>query len=222
MKKRALLLLGIVACALFASVPARADHEFVIQAFDASTNYGDVVTLSARLLDTDDNDCAGGPPCPESGDQVDFYVDGDYVGTDITNAGGFAYLLISVAQEWHTGAHEFRAQYDRHSLPANPATDTAVLTINREVMAMAAREGYFEAQLLTDDNEPVSGLPVRFHFNGPNGENDFCLAYTDFDGNASCVPVTGAGISPLDVVEYWATFDGNGDYVEASDSSTLL
>lgn len=220
MKKRAILVLATILCATMAGVPARADHDFVIQGFDATTNYGDDVTLVARLLDTDEDpdDCAGGPPCPESGKQVDFYVNGAYVGTDITNAGGFAYLLLVAEQIWHVGTHEIRVQYDRDSLPINPATDTAVLTINKEPTIMTAREGYLEARLTTDDNEPVIGQLVRFEFNN----NEFCLSFTDFDGVGRCLPVTGVGVSRADIVQYTAEFDGTSDYVASSASETIF
>lgn len=212
--------IGLVLLVGLAPMVASADHDIHFQTpgFNAAAAYGDPVTLSARLLDGDD-DCHNGPPCPESGKQVDFYVDGEYVGTDISNSGGYAYLLITAMQKWHVGAHEIRAQYDRAS---PPATVTSTLTISKEITAITARDGYLEARLLDNDNVPVTGQAVTFWLVHPLSETELCTAFTDFDGIARCIPVTGAGVTPIDSIEYRAAFTGTGDYYGTSDNAKLL
>lgn len=208
---------GLVALVALAPIAARADHEHYFQTpgFNSSTAYGDPVTLSARLLETDDDDHCPPNPCPARGSQVDFYVDGEYAGTDVTNSGGYAYLLITSAQKWHVGSHTVRAQYDRTGAPA---TVTSTLTIVKETTILSAREGYYEARLLDDDNVPVTGQAVTFSLGGL----ETCTAFTDFDGNARCIPMTGAGLSPLNAVQYEARFVGTGDYLESTATANLL
>lgn len=201
---------------------ASADHSTFIVAFDSSTAYGDLVTLKAQLLEPED-DCFG-RACPVVGRQVDFYVDGAYVGTDVTNSGGFAYLLIESAQAWHPGTHEIRAQYDRFVVPSRPAVALAKLTIAPEATLLAAHDGYLEAQLTDDDNVPLVGFAVRFSKPTAAGDHEICTAFTDATGTARCVAATGAGVTPLDhaASEYRATFAGTGDYVRAVDAAVLV
>lgn len=212
---------GLVLAVTLAPVVARADHDHYFQTpgFDSSTAYGDPVTLSARLLEVDNEDNCPPNPCPAREKQVDFYVDGEYVGTDRTNSGGYAYLLITAAQKWHVGQHSIRAQYDRTGAPA---TVTSTLTIIKEVTVMSARDGYLEARLLDDDNVPVTGQAVTFYTISPLPEHEVCTAFTDFDGNARCIPVTGAGVTPLDSAMYRADFTGTGDYEGSTDTAALL
>jgi hypothetical protein len=212
---------GLVAMIALAPMVARADHDHFFQkpGFDSATDYGDPVTLSARLLEVDHDDNCPPNPCPSTGKQVDFYVDNEYVGTDITNSGGYAYLLITSAQKWHVGSYTIRAQYDRAT---PPATVTSTLTISKEATLMTARDGYLEARLLDNDNVVVTGQSVTFWLVSPAGEHELCTAFTDLDGVARCIPVTGAGMTPINAPKYRAVFNGTGDYVESSDDATLL
>lgn len=86
--------------------------------------------------------------------QVDFYFDGAYVGTDITNSAGYACLRIADSSAWHVGAHAIRAQFERY--PRGAATDLAVLTVGAETTELVAREGYLEARVTDDDANPRS------------------------------------------------------------------
>lgn len=213
----------LVAGALLAALAptAAADHDYFLVGFDASTSYGDSVTLKAQLLEPD-SDCPR-HGCPVSGRQVDFYVDGDFVGTDVTNSGGFAYLLIEAAPAWHVGEHEIRAQYDHRASPASAATVVTVLTIVEETTVLAAHDGYLEARLTDDDREALVGFAVTFWKDSPLGEHEICTAFTDGTGTARCVDATGAGVTPLDhaATEYRATFAGTSDYVAAGDAAVL-
>lgn len=199
--------------------PAAADHNRFLVAFDAAAAYGDTANLRAQLLDP--SDFCPVNPCPVAGAQVDFFVDGAYQGTDVTNSGGFALLNVA-SPAWHPGDHVILARYDRFSNPGNPATDTAVLAIAQEATLLAARDGYLEARLTDDEGSPLAGLPVRFYATSPAGDHDLCTAFTDPGGDARCTAATGAGVSPLDVAAYTASFDGTADYVAASDGANLL
>jgi hypothetical protein len=211
---------GLVAMVALAPMVASADHDhYFAPGINAATAYGDPVTLSARLLETDSDDHCPPNICPAVGKQVDFYVDNEYVGTDVTNSGGFAYLLLTAAQKWHAGTYTIRAQYDRAS---PPATVSSVLTINRETTALTARDGYLEARLLDNDNVVVTGQPVTFKLISPAGEHEACTAFTDLDGVARCVPVTGAGVTPVDALMYKAVFGGTGDYIGAEDTAPIV
>ncbi len=217
---RLLLCAAVVVAALAAAVPARADHGFVITASDATTAYGDTVTLNARLVDPDSGCFTSF--CPASNRQVDFYVDGAFVGTDLTNSGGYAHLLIVADPTWHVGSHVITARYERES-PA--ATDDAVLKIVSETTGVDARDGYLEAQLLDNDGAALVGFAIRFHVTGPDAEeHDLCTAFTDATGSARCTPVSGVGVTPFDAAEttYTATFDGTGDFTASEGTATLL
>lgn len=213
------LIVALIVAAALAPMAASADHNafFFSPAFNSSTAYGDPVTLTARLLEPD-HDCPDNA-CPESNRQVDFYVDGEFVGTDVTNSGGYAHLLITAAQKWHVGSHQIRAVYER-AIP--PATITSTLTITKETTDLTAQAGYLQARLLDNDNVAVTGQPVTFWLITPAGEIEACTAYTDLDGNARCVPATGAGTTPADTVMYRAAFAGTGDYIGAEDTAALL
>ncbi|MCA1812571.1 MAG: hypothetical protein LC624_01310, partial [Halobacteriales archaeon] len=200
---------------------ASADHETFLVGSDSATQYGDAAHLRAQLWTLCGfNDQS---TCPVNGAQVDFYVDGAYVGTDISDAGGYADLLAS-SQDWHVGTHVVTAQYDRFTTPSTPATVDSTLTVVQEATATTASRGYLQAQLLDDENAALVGFPVRFYVTDPLGNtHDICTAYTDATGTARCLPVTGAGLSQanLDATRYTASFDGSGDFV-ASDGSANL
>lgn len=196
---------------------ARADHSYFLEASPATTRYGDDVTLTARLRDGNAA-CVGGP-CGVPGVEVDFYVDGAYVGTDVTNSGGYAYLLLTSQASWHAGSHAVRVQFDRFSFP-DPAVATTTLTVLSEVTVLAARDGYLEARLTDDDAAALEGFAIRFDKDG----QELCTAFTDSAGAARCLPWTGAGATPLDAAAggYTATFAGTGDFVASSDGAVLV
>lgn len=220
--KRSLKLVSLCAILALFLVPtaARADHTFFLNGFDSSAEYGDTATFTAQLMTTS---CFFQPdPCPVSGAQVDFYVDDIFFGTDITNQGGFAFLLAS-SPNWHAGEHEIRAQYDRSSDPSDPATVLSTLTIAKEVSSLTARDGYIEAEVLDNDGTAVTGVAVRIDLIGPNGDTELCTAFTDAAGVARCTAVSGAGATPLNLdPNYRATFAGTGDYVGSSDTATII
>lgn len=199
---------------------AAADHGTFIVAGDSATDFGDAVTFAARLLEPD-SDCAFNV-CPVVGRQVDFYIDGAYLGTDVTNSGGYAYLRVEDSSAWHVGIHEIRAQYDRYH--GGAAVDLGVLTVTEETTVLVAREGYFEARLTDDDATPLAGELVRFSYVSAAGEQDVCDAYTDLDGVASCASENGAGVTPLDLAQtsYKATFDGTSDLLASTDDGALV
>lgn len=213
-----LIVAGVLTTALVAAPPAAADHTVAIVAFDAATSYGDAVTLAARLVDP--SDFCPSAPCPVIGRQVDFYVDGAYVGTDVTNSGGYAYLLLTAAPSWHAGAHDVRVQYDRAS--GGAATDAATLTISPEATVLAVRDGYLEARLTDDDGAALAGFAVAFYATSPLGTHDLCTAFTDGTGLARCSGQVGAGATPLDALTYGATFAGTRDYVGSGGRANLL
>lgn len=222
--RSALITLGLLIMAsIVVPLPAAADHNTFVVASDAATNYGDAVTLKGQLLDREDFGCTPNP-CPVSGRQVDFYVDGAFVGTDVTNSGGYAYLLLTAAPNWHAGTHEVRVQYDRRNTPTAPAVDLATLTISPEVTIVDAQTGYLRATVNDDDNTPLEGQSVRFTVTDPNGEvRNLCTAVSDADGNAQCTQaLVGAGIAPLGLIQYEARFDGTGDYVADLDAAFLV
>jgi hypothetical protein len=152
--KAAWVLGSLLLTAAFVAPTAAADHDLYLIASNATTAYGDSVTLSAQLWNPNGFTC----PCPVSGRQVDFYVDGAYVGTDVTNSGGFAYLLVA-SPTWHVGTHVIRAQYDDFESPATPATATAILTIVQETTVLEARDGYLGARLTDEEGNPWPGWP---------------------------------------------------------------
>lgn len=210
-----------LALATLPTIPlAAADHTSFLTGADVATQYADPVTFSARLAEPN-SDCPLGS-CPLTSRQVDFYVDGAYVGTDVTNSGGFAYLRIDDTSAWHVGLHSVRAQYDRSA--GGAATITTKLTVSQETTVLVAREGYFQARLTDDDANPLAGADVRFSYVSPAGEQNVCHAYTDADGVASCVPLTGAGLNVVNAAEasYKATFDGTSDFVASTDNGALI
>lgn len=220
--KTSLTLAAVLLATAFVPGPAGADHTTFLLAADAATNYGDAVTLVGQLLDTNDF-CPGGPPCPVGGRQVDFYVDDAYVGTDVTNAGGFAYLLLTAAPSWHAGDHSIRVQYDRSNSPGVPAVATSVLTIRPEVTVVDAQAGYLRATIADDDGAALGGKSVRFTVTDPQGGvHDICTAVSDATGNAQCTGIVGAGLNPAGLLQYEARFDGTGDYVGDTDAAYLI
>lgn len=218
--RKALFLVGMAFVTAILPGTANADHNNFLIGFASAGSYGDVITFKAQLVEPDP-DC-GGTTCPISNRQVDFFVDGQFIGTDVTNSGGYA-ILNAASQDWHVGNHRIDVRYDRSSGGA-PATVISQLTIVPEGSLLAARSGYLEARLTDNDNTPMSGFAVRFHVTTPNGEQELCTAFTDAAGNARCTPATGAGLSPLDAAEttYHATFDGTSDYSGSSDDATLV
>lgn len=214
---RSLLVPSLLALTLPILPLAAADHGPLLLGADVATNYGDAVTFRARLVEPWWG-CPNGL-CSLPGRSVDFYVDGAYAGSDVTNSGGYAYLLIADTSAWHAGAHEVRAQYDRFD--GGATTALSALTVSPEPTRLLAREGYAQSRLTTDDAAPLAGALVRFSLVTPAGEREVCHAYTDADGVASCVPVAGVGVSPTGAASYKATFDGTGDYAASTDGGAL-
>ncbi|GAC1408837.1 MAG: hypothetical protein NVSMB57_00750 [Actinomycetota bacterium] len=214
-----------VMAAAFLPTAAHAAPNFKLTTSNVTTHYGDPVTLDATLLEQS-FDCGYPAPgyCPVQHAQIDFSVDGKYVGSAFTDLGGIARLLIVPSQDTHVGAHSVRASWDLPTNPGSAVIATATLTVTKDPTTVTAHKGYFEAQLLDDENTPLSGQAVRFHVTTPNGEQNVCTAFTDASGTARCVPVTGAGLSHLDLEQttYTATFDGTHDYVASSGSATLV
>lgn len=202
--------------ALAAAAPtAVASHDSEIVADDAEATFGDTVTLTATLFEDDGSDC----PCPHDDKQVDFYVDGEYVGTDLTDEAGNADLRIDLPRNWHPGNHTILAEWDGEDDHRVPVNDTATLTITKEATELTAHDGYLEAHLTDDEDQPLAGQPVTFT-STVTGE-EICTAYTDGDGLATCTPTTGAGIQN-GLVDYTATFAGDADFEGASDSATWI
>lgn len=221
--RRRLQVLAICAMLVVAVAPlAAAEHtEHDIEAFDASGDFGDEATLTARLVHTEaggfsDEDC----PCPEEGEQVDFLVDGEFVGTDRTDENGEADLIVDLDRDWHPGDHTITARYDTED--GHEVTDTAILTISEETTELEAHDGYLEAQLTDDEDDALVGEPVNFTVLLPGGqEQHVCTAFTDGTGTASCLPFTGAGIQN-DAVAYRADYAGDEDFRSASDTASWL
>lgn len=199
---------------LAAAAPtATASHDAEMVADDQEAAFGDAVTLTATLFEEDD-EC----PCPADDKQVDFYVDGEYVGTDLTDEAGNADLRIEMPRDWHPGNHTILAEWDGDDDHRVPANDTATLTITKETTELTAHDGYLEAQLTDDEDEPLAGQPVTFTTTVAGQTQEICTAYSDGTGLATCTLATGAGIQHA-VVSYEATFAGDADHVSASDSA---
>lgn len=206
----------LVTAAIVAPTAAADDWDFYLVADDATTAYGDSAVLRAQLWDPDGFNC----PCPEPGRQVDFYVDGVYVGTDVTNSGGFAYLVVG-SPDWHVGTHVITAKYDDYVSPGTPSQDDAVLTIVQETTVLEARDGYLEARLTDNEGNALEGFPIRFSATSPLGIHDLCIAFTGSDGVARCSGQVGAGITPADGVAYNADYDGSLDHAASADTGNL-
>ncbi|MHB8513098.1 MAG: hypothetical protein ACYDCC_13075 [Actinomycetota bacterium] len=227
MKKRfhrSMLVVAIIgACFVPIASHAAESDCCTLTASDATTTFNDPVTLQAVFLEVNPTDCPSG--CPISRSQIDFSIDGAYVGSAVTDQGGIARLIVTPAQDMHVGRHSITASHDFDSFPADVLTSSATLTISKDATTLTAHKGYFEAQLLDDENAPLSGAAVHFHVTGPDrAEHDICNAFTDAAGNARCIPVTGAGLTIADVTQthYTATFDGTGDYVGSSGGADLI
>lgn len=222
--RRPLLAIAIATVLVIATAPApaTADHEETeIVAFDATGDYGDDVALQAQLFETHpfDDEC----PCPEEGEQVDFLIDGEYVGTDITDEGGYADLKIDLDRDWDAGEHTITARFDHeHDDVAVSETDTATLTILEETTELDAHDGYLEAHLTDDEDDPLVDAPVNFTAILPTGDEvHVCTAFTDGDGFASCPPITGVGISN-DLVTYRADYIDDDNHLPSNDTASWL
>lgn len=206
--------LALVLVLAGAAPTAVASHDREMVADDAAAEFGDTVTLTATLFEEDGSDC----PCPEGDKQVDFYVDGEYVGTDLTDEAGNADLLVDLPRDWHPGNYTILAEWDGDDDHRVPVNDTATLTITREATELRAHHGYLEAQLTDDEDASLAGQPVTFTTTVAGQTVEICTAYTDGSGLATCTPLTGIGVQNA-VVNYTATFAGDEDFVSASDEA---
>lgn len=204
------------------ALPAFADSDAYIVLPNAQTKYRDSVTFVARLLDPTGAGC-NAVPCPEPGGEIHFYVDGSYMGSSVTDLGGYAYLRLDALPEWHVGNHVLQAVYHRYVENVPPALATATLTIKAEVTKLTARDRYLEAELRDDEGNALVGYEVIFSVTIPeHGDEPICSAITDHTGTARCSSPSGFGVGRANSGEYNVDFFGTADYVPSRDQGNLL
>ncbi|MCL2115851.1 MAG: hypothetical protein FWH29_06490, partial [Methanobrevibacter sp.] len=175
-----------------------------------SGKYKDNVTLTANITDN------GGYPVANL--TVFFYVAGEYVGTNVTDANGFVSHRYTVAS---AGNLNYTLVYNGSNLNYNRVNVSTILNflrlntsivVNSVVYGNSGAPVRLNATIYDERNEAVAN--VTLHFYGISG-GYYNFSVTDSNGQAEVYysfPVTGNHT-------WYAVFEGNGNYT-ASNSST--
>ncbi len=184
---------------------------------DVAGVIGEVINLTATLTN---NDTSAGIPDKT----ITFKVDGNVVGTAVTDASGVATLPIQIPEGFGEGAHVITASFAFDGT-YRPSEDTATCTISKADTTMTADDKTarigatvsLSATLKrTHDNAPIVGRTVNFSVDG----TAVVSGVTDASGVATSdyVVPEGAGVGTRVIT---AAFAGDGDYNPSTDDSTL-
>ncbi|NOQ55510.1 MAG: hypothetical protein GQ477_01750 [Nanohaloarchaea archaeon] len=175
---------------------------------DSNPNVGDVVNLSAELFNSTEDAIEG--------QNVSFYYNGTYIGSDITNSSGWAVL------EWDTiGVTESGVFFINVTYPGNSTiyadesyNDTLEITMTYRYMSV------HEADNVTDAKWSLMGIPLDFNYYcyaGMGGCND-SYAF-DVDESESNFTIDNKGDS-VDVVAYVSSDFDASTYMVCSSSDS--
>ncbi|MCL2115122.1 MAG: hypothetical protein FWH29_02750 [Methanobrevibacter sp.] len=179
----------------------------------ASGKYKDNVTLTANYTDN------GG--FAVAGLVVDFYVAGQYIGTNTTTANGIVYHSYTVAS---AGNLNYTVEYNGSNKNYNPVNGSTILNfqrldtyivVNNVVYGNSTVPVRLNATIYDEWNETVGNLTLDFY--GISG-GYYTYAVSDSSGEALAYyafPVTGN-------YTWYAVFEGNGNYTSSNSSTTSI
>ncbi len=184
---------------------------------DVAGVIGEVVNLTATL--TDDDTSAGIP-----GKTITFKVDGNTVGTPVTDSNGVATLPVQIPEGFGAGDHVITASFAFDGT-YRPSEDTATATVSKADTTIVADDkqakigatvGLTATLTRTHDTAPIVGRTVDFSVDGTGVGN----GVTDAGGVATFdyVVPEGPGVGTRTIT---AAFAGDGDYNPSTDDSTL-
>jgi len=178
---------------------------------------GQTVNLTATLKNADDD-------TPLEGKTITFLVDGNVVGTAVTNASGVATLPIVIPEGFGAGDHEIKAKFAFDGT-YRPSEGTATGTVSKADTTTVADDktakiGATVALTATltrnHDSAPIVGRTIDFSIDGTGVGS----GVTNASGVASFdyVVPEGAGVGTRTIT---AAFAGDGDYNPSTDDATL-
>ncbi len=184
---------------------------------DVAGVIGQTVNLTATLVD---NDTSLGIPDKT----ITFQVDGNTVGTAVTDANGVAVLPVVIPEGIGAGDHEIRGIFAFDGVH-RPSEDTATATVSKADTTIVADDktakiGTTVALTATltrnHDSAPIVGRTVTFKVDG----TEVGTGVTNASGVASVdyVVPEGAGVGTRTIT---AEFAGDGDYNASTDDAVL-
>ncbi|NLI00871.1 MAG: Ig-like domain repeat protein [Chthonomonadales bacterium] len=184
---------------------------------DVAGVIGEVVNLTATL--TNDDTSAGIP-----GKTITFKVDGNVVGTAVTDANGVATLPVQIPEGFGAGEHEILAAFAFDGT-YRPSEDTATATVSKagttavaddKTAKIGATVGLTATLTRNHDSAPIVGRTVGFSVDGTGVGNGVTNA-SGVAGTNYVVP-EGPGVGTRTIT---AAFAGDGDYNPSTDDATL-
>ncbi len=181
----------------------------------ASGRVGDPVTLQAQLTYSVDG-------TPVTGKQVDFHIDGVYIGNSLTNASGWANFGWVIDEGAGAGSRTILASFAGDST-AGPSHGTATLTVSQGPtwVMVTDRTGTITEPVelrawlyRTVDNAPIVGRTITFKIDGTTVGTGVTAA----TGRATYNWVITAGNATRTIT---GDFAGDAAYLASSGTGTL-
>ena len=179
---------------------------------DVSGKFNDTVILNASVVDQAGN--------LVSGININFYINGIYVGSNTTNDQGIAYYYYNVANagefDYYTGFltnGNYNNVNSNHAIAIFDKLNTTI-TIGDIVSGKVGSKVNLTATLKDENNVGVEGKTVKFYVNGVY----YGSVITDVNGLAKI----SYNITTVGNFVYNATFEGDNNYnTNVSDNSAM-
>lgn len=177
------------------------------------------VTLSATLKDEGDS--------PISGKTIEYYVDGEWVGSDNTDVNGFSSIAYTPSEASPPDGWEIEARYGGDQSYSS-SVDTATLVVNRlsttlalsvEPTTLTIEQAITMTATLKDENtKAIPGSNIDYYIKGEDRWTKTGNTTTDINGKASlvCTPTTTGTL----LVK--ANYTGSQKYFVSNSESTIL